>query len=327
MVAAPRRARSDAAVLLGGNLFGSQPRPRRGRRAALRRIAAHASASPPSSTRATCTAAAQTTLRRAGAGARRGDAGDDAGVDVQLRAPLRRRARRRSRARCAPRSRSSPALAERVLPAGRFDWSALRSHARCAQEIARVVPGLRRRIGRRSATDTAARVPDRRPHLPRAALSRPPTAARASTSRRCPTSRPRPGEFRLMTLRSEGQFNTVVYEEEDLYRGNRRRDVVMMAARGRARALGVREGDRVRVDDRGRRDGGRASPSCRSAPATSRCTTPRRTCSCRASSIRGRKTPAFKSIAARLTAVPRTKNGRTALRDRPSVKRVSRAAR
>ena len=32
----------------------------------------------------------------------------------------------------------------------------------------------------------------------------------------------------LMTVRSEGQFNTVVYEEEDLYRGQDRRDVVLM---------------------------------------------------------------------------------------------------
>lgn len=36
------------------------------------------------------------------------------------------------------------------------------------------------------------------------------------------------GEFRLMTVRSEGQFNTVVYEEEDLYRGQERRDLVLM---------------------------------------------------------------------------------------------------
>lgn len=36
------------------------------------------------------------------------------------------------------------------------------------------------------------------------------------------------GELRLMTIRSEGQFNTVVYEEEDLYRGQERRDIVLM---------------------------------------------------------------------------------------------------
>ena len=41
---------------------------------------------------------------------------------------------------------------------------------------------------------------------------------------------PRAGErqLRLMTVRSEGQFNTVVYEEEDIYRGQDRRDVILM---------------------------------------------------------------------------------------------------
>ncbi len=37
-----------------------------------------------------------------------------------------------------------------------------------------------------------------------------------------------PGQLRLMTVRSEGQFNTVVYEEEDLYRGQERRDLILM---------------------------------------------------------------------------------------------------
>jgi predicted molibdopterin-dependent oxidoreductase YjgC len=34
--------------------------------------------------------------------------------------------------------------------------------------------------------------------------------------------------MRLMTIRSEGQFNTVVYEEEDVLRKQTRRDIVMM---------------------------------------------------------------------------------------------------
>lgn len=37
-----------------------------------------------------------------------------------------------------------------------------------------------------------------------------------------------PNELRMMTVRSEGQFNTVVYEEEDLYRGQERRDLILM---------------------------------------------------------------------------------------------------
>ena len=39
----------------------------------------------------------------------------------------------------------------------------------------------------------------------------------------------------------------MVYDEEDLYRGNKRRDVVMMAASD-ARAMGLAERDRVSVE-------------------------------------------------------------------------------
>jgi anaerobic selenocysteine-containing dehydrogenase len=35
-------------------------------------------------------------------------------------------------------------------------------------------------------------------------------------------------QLRLMTVRSEGQFNTVVYEDYDLYRHQERRDVILM---------------------------------------------------------------------------------------------------
>ena len=38
-------------------------------------------------------------------------------------------------------------------------------------------------------------------------------------------------QLRLMTIRSEGQFNTVVYEEEDIYRGQDRRNVILMNRR------------------------------------------------------------------------------------------------
>ncbi len=53
-------------------------------------------------------------------------------------------------------------------------------------------------------------------------------------------------QFRLMTVRSEGQFNTVVYEESDLYRGVERRDVILMHPDDMAR-LGLTNEVRVRV--------------------------------------------------------------------------------
>lgn len=53
-------------------------------------------------------------------------------------------------------------------------------------------------------------------------------------------------ELRLMTVRSEGQFNTVVYEEEDLYRGQERRDLVLMHPDDLQR-LGLTPDQRVKV--------------------------------------------------------------------------------
>ena len=80
-----------------------------------------------------------------------------------------------------------------------------------------------------------------------------------------------------MTLRSEGQFNTVVYEDEDIYRGNERRDVVMMNADD-ARRLGLRARPRVRVENATGALEGAGALRAAAARATSRCTTRRRTC-------------------------------------------------
>ena len=66
------------------------------------------------------------------------------------------------------------------------------------------------------------------PHLPRAALRDADRQGAASRACRCPPLRGDDGQLRLMTVRSEGQFNTVVYEEEDIYRGQERRDVILM---------------------------------------------------------------------------------------------------
>ncbi len=49
-----------------------------------------------------------------------------------------------------------------------------------------------------------------------------------------------------MTVRSEGQFNTVVYENEDIYRGQDRRDVILLHPDDITR-LGFAEDERVTV--------------------------------------------------------------------------------
>ena len=57
---------------------------------------------------------------------------------------------------------------------------------------------------------------------------------------------PAPPTLRLMTIRSEGQFNTVVYEDYDLYRGVDRRDVILLHPDD-VMLLGLKEGQQVTI--------------------------------------------------------------------------------
>jgi molybdopterin-dependent oxidoreductase alpha subunit len=54
--------------------------------------------------------------------------------------------------------------------------------------------------------------------------------------------------FTLMTIRSEGQFNTVVYDNEDRYRGIKGRNVIMMNPEDMTK-LGLTENDPVKVNN------------------------------------------------------------------------------
>ncbi len=134
------------------------------------------------------------------------------------------------------------ALAARLLPSGPFPFEEMTSHRAIREAIARVVPGF----GAMAEIDTTRRefrIAGRTFHEPR--FGTPSGRLRLEV---VPTTvlRVADGELRMMTLRSEGQFNTVVYEEEDLYRGNVRRDVVMMNREDAAR-LGLGEYDPVTV--------------------------------------------------------------------------------
>lgn len=134
-------------------------------------------------------------------------------------------------------------LAGRILPSGRFDWSRLRSHTALREEIARAVPGYKA-IADIDKTKKEFFIEGRSFHEPKFATPDGRAQFHVTPLPQLPSG---PGIFRLMTLRSEGQFNSVVYEDEDVYRGNRRRDVVMMNGNDAA-TLGVIEGQRVVVE-------------------------------------------------------------------------------
>ena len=133
-------------------------------------------------------------------------------------------------------------LAGMVLPKGPVDFSRLHDHAAIRAAIAAVVPGYEA-IHDIDRTKAEFHIAGRTMHTPH--FDTPSGKAHAAVTA-VPDFRLADGEFRLMTLRSEGQFNTVVYEDEDIYRGNERRDVVMMNADDAAN-LGLRRDQRVEV--------------------------------------------------------------------------------
>jgi molybdopterin-dependent oxidoreductase alpha subunit len=138
-------------------------------------------------------------------------------------------------------ARHVPALvARRASP---LDWNTLRSTAEIRRAIAQIIPGFEQlaeidrtkqefQLGGRTFHEPKFKTPNGRARLHVHDL--PELAGRAD------------GQLRLMTIRSEGQFNTVVYEDEDTYRGVDRRDVILLHPDDLAR-LDIAAGARVTV--------------------------------------------------------------------------------
>ena len=123
-----------------------------------------------------------------------------------------------------------------------IDWSAMQQHRRIREAIARIVPGFEK-IGAIDDTRREFQITGRtfhEPHFPTA------TGRAQFHVPTIPARNLETNELCLMTLRSEGQFNTVVYEDEDIYRGQERRDVILMHVDDINR-LGLREDQPVRV--------------------------------------------------------------------------------
>jgi anaerobic selenocysteine-containing dehydrogenase len=106
-----------------------------------------------------------------------------------------------------------------------LDWCEMRSTAQIRQSIARIVPGFKK-LGEIDETKREFQIDGRTFHQPQFAT--PDGRARLHVHTLPDLAATGDCEIRLMTLRSEGQFNTVVYEEEDVYRGIDRRDVILL---------------------------------------------------------------------------------------------------
>lgn len=116
-------------------------------------------------------------------------------------------------------------IAEGVLGNdGPIDWNAMRGHRRIREAIGKIVPGFEG-MNEIDTTQKEFQIGGRTLHQPRF-----PTASGRATLHihALPELAGDENSLRLMTVRSEGQFNTVVYEEYDLYRGQDRRDIVLV---------------------------------------------------------------------------------------------------
>jgi len=129
------------------------------------------------------------------------------------------------------------------LPPSPLDWSELRSTTQIRHAIAKIVPGFEQ-IGTIDQTKQEFQIGGRTFHKPQFAT--PDGRARLRTHELPELQGKTDGEIRLMTLRSEGQFNTVVYEDEDVYRGIDRRDVILLHPDDLSR-LRLSDGMRVTV--------------------------------------------------------------------------------
>ena len=122
------------------------------------------------------------------------------------------------------------------------DWKSMESHHTVRNLMADLIPGLEP-IARLDADKKEFHIPGRLIHTPTFPT---PTGKARFHPAPLPKDIGPPGSLRLMTVRSEGQFNTVVYEEEDLYRGQERRDVILLHPDDMQR-MGLQENQKVTV--------------------------------------------------------------------------------
>jgi molybdopterin-dependent oxidoreductase alpha subunit len=124
-----------------------------------------------------------------------------------------------------------------------INWELMRSTTEIRQAIAKIIPGFAK-LGEIDRTKQEFQIAGRTFHEPR--FNTPDGRARLHVHDLPELSGTGKDELRLMTFRSEGQFNTVVYEDEDTCRGIDRRDVILMHPDDVAR-FGLADGDRVTV--------------------------------------------------------------------------------
>ncbi len=143
-------------------------------------------------------------------------------------------------------------LATRLLPASPVDFQAFKQHARIREAIAVTVPGMEKLAD----IDVAKRefhIGQRLLHEP---VFHTPSGKAAFQTRQLPDhAADVANTLRLTTVRSEGQFNSIIYEEKDSYRQTETRWCVLLN-QGDMDALRISAGDKITlISEHGRMEG------------------------------------------------------------------------
>lgn len=129
-------------------------------------------------------------------------------------------------------------MAQSVLTDCPINFAEFESHRSIREAIAKILPDL--------ADLASIDVANKEFHIKRRILHSPDfntDSGKASFANVCTRGKSN-SEFTLCTVRSEGQFNSIVYEDEDVYRGTTTRWCVMMSPKD-MKKLNLESGDRV----------------------------------------------------------------------------------
>ncbi len=137
-------------------------------------------------------------------------------------------------------------IGQRLLPSSPIQFKAFSGHSRVRDAIAAIVPGLEE-LADIDVAKKEFHIKHRVMHTPEFG-----TADGRAHFVVTPLPRLQRERLTLATMRSEGQFNTIIYEEKDSYRGGAGRHAVFLNAEDMA-AFGLSEGQAVTVaSDTGR---------------------------------------------------------------------------
>jgi molybdopterin-dependent oxidoreductase alpha subunit len=139
-------------------------------------------------------------------------------------------------------------LAAGMVPDSPIDFASFKQHSKVREAIAKIVPGLEQLAD----IDVAKR----EFHIAKRVLHTPTFGTPDNKAHFVVTPTPLPGtELTLATVRSEGQFNTIIYEEQDSYRQKAGRDAIFLNREDMAR-FNLAEGARITLaSDHGRMEG------------------------------------------------------------------------